>query len=62
MDFGIVRISKDYKIIQNDGLQGCEDFKGLQNISNDDFLGSQNNLWILRDYKGVHRFLHKVVL
>ena len=31
MDFGIVRILKDYKIIGNDGLQDCEDFKGLQN-------------------------------
>ena len=55
MDFGIVRISKDYKIIWNDGLQDCKDFWGSQNISNDDFPGLQNNSWISRDYEGVHR-------
>ena len=64
-DFGIARISKDYEIIWNNGLQDCEDFEGLQNISNDDFPELQNNSQILRDYKGVHRlpsFLYKVVL
>ena len=40
MDFGIVTISRDYEIIQNYRLQDCEDFKGLQNISNYDFPGS----------------------
>ena len=50
MDFGIVRISRDYEIIQNNGLWDCEDFKGLQNISNDDFLGLQNNSRISRDH------------
>ena len=69
MDFGIARILKDYKkiqnnglwdcedyeIIQNDGLWNCKDFERLQNISNDDSLGSQKNLWILRDYEGVCR-------
>ena len=55
---------KDYKIIWKDGLWDCEDFEGLQNISNDDFLGSQNKLWISRDYEGVRRlqsFLSSIV-
>ena len=39
-DLGIVRISRDYEIIQNDGLWVCKDFEGLQYILNDDFLGS----------------------
>ena len=39
MDLGIVRISKDYEIIWNDRLWDCEDFEGLQTISNDDFPG-----------------------
>ena len=29
MDFGIARILKDYKKIQNNGLWDCEDFEGL---------------------------------
>ena len=29
LDFGIVRISKDYKVIRNDNFWDYEDFNGL---------------------------------
>ena len=43
LDFGIARISKDYKVIRNNNFWDYEDFDGLQNISNDDCLGSVRN-------------------
>ena len=52
-DFGIARISKDYEVIRNDNFWDYDDFDGLQNISNDDCLGSVRNSWITRDYEGV---------
>ena len=54
-DFGIVRISKDYEVIQNN-FWDYDDFNGLQNISNDDCLGSVRNSRIMRDYEGVRGF------
>ena len=53
LDFGIVRISKYYKVIQNGNFWDYEDFNGLQNISNDDCPGSVRNSRITRDYEGV---------
>ena len=56
LDFGIAGILKDYEVIQNDNFQDYDDFDGLQNISNDDCLGSVRNSWITRDYKGIVKF------
>ena len=53
LDFGIVRILKDYKVSRNDNFWDYKDFDGLRNISNDDCLGSVRNSWITRYYKGV---------
>ena len=52
-DFGIARISKDYKVIRNDNFWDYDDFDRLQNISNDDCPGSVRNSQIMRDYEGV---------
>ena len=43
LDFGIARILKDYKVIQNDNFWDYKDFDRLRNISNDDCPGSLRN-------------------
>ena len=59
-DFGIVRILKDYEVIRNDNFWDYDDFDRLQNISNDDCLGSVRNSWITREFGDCKVFLHKV--